>query len=406
MAEETWSKIEGMVVAGSLDPMKLAEELKHENVVASLVWYDATPELVGVTLAAEGDQVATMGKRARTIKPGPSIESVAEKIAEKFSAEVMLGDVQVDRFVEESDTDAEGDTEDTDVPAGKEEAAPKLPIRVVEISATPSSAIPLLAAFEGIDVAEIPHDEERRILLAQVPAHRSGWHFGDAPLVRLTVQGDEFHAHYMPHDDPEEIITYNWGMNEVIVAGGKGWEGDTPENVIDLVGAREDIRSIHDAVPGVDAEAAYEASKMRGSAAVTKFVRALGLNPEVAEFLLGWLSLDQIPEATVHHARGISNAIGRSVDILLDERRAESSFWEAYKETVRSKPWLIPAIAGVEVAVATGLLIVGRKRDAKCPIGGKVATGLAVALLFDAAADTALARLTLRRIERHEERRR
>jgi hypothetical protein len=36
-----------MVIAGALDPLKLAEELKRESVVASLVWYDKTPELVG-----------------------------------------------------------------------------------------------------------------------------------------------------------------------------------------------------------------------------------------------------------------------------------------------------------------------------------------------------------------------
>ena len=44
MAEDTWSKVEGMVIAGALDPLKLAEELKRESVVASLVWYDKTPE--------------------------------------------------------------------------------------------------------------------------------------------------------------------------------------------------------------------------------------------------------------------------------------------------------------------------------------------------------------------------
>ena len=404
MAEDTWSKVEGMVIAGALDPLKLAEELKRESVVASLVWYDKTPELVGVTVAEQEDQVATLTKRGRVFRPGPSIQELAEKIAEKFAAEVMLGDVQVDRFQRVDDEDVEDaapEVASTEDKAGAAEGE-SLPIRVVEISATPSSAIPLLAAFEGVDVAELPHDEHRAILLAQVPAHRSGWHFGDAPLVRLTLQGDEFHAHFMPEDDPESVITYNWGMNELVVAGAKGWEGNIADEVHDLVGARGDIAAIHDAVPGVDVEGAFEATKMRGSAAVTKFVRSLGLDPQVAEFLLGWLTVEQVSGATVHHARGISNAIGRSVDILLNERKSEASFWDSYTHLVRSKPWLVPTIAVGEVAAAVALLVGGRKRDGVRTIGGKVATGLAFVLLTDAIADTTLARLTAQRAERHE----
>lgn len=397
MTEETWSKVEGMVIAGSLDPMKVAAELKHEGIVASLGWYDATPQLVGITLAAQDGQVATLTKRGKVLRRGPAIEEVAQKLAETFSAEVMLGDVQVDNFVSEGDGG--------ELSAADEADSLDLPIRVVEISAAPSSSIPLLAAFEGVDVAEMPHDEQRRILLAQIPSRRSGWHFGDPPLVRLTVQGEEFHAHYMPNDDPEGVITYNWGMNEVIVAGAKGWEGEIPEEVLELVGARGDIQAIHDAVPGVDVEAAFEATKMRGSAAVTKLVRALGLPPETGEFLLGWLSLEQVPGTEVHHARGISNAIGRSVDILLDEKSEESSFWEAYKRIVRAKPWLVRAVAVGEAATAAALLYAGRPRNGVRSLGAKVVTGLAGLLLLDAVADTTLARLTLRRIERHEARR-
>ena len=405
MAEEVWSKVEGRVIAGTLDPLELAEELKRESVVASLVWYDKTPELVGVTVAAQEDHVATLTKRGRVFKAGPSVEDLAEMIAEKFAAEVLLGDFQVDKFERaDEEPEAEGDGPEASVTGDDSgDTAVPLPIRVAEISATPSSAIPLLAAFEGVDVAELPHDEHRRILLAQVPAHRSGWHFGDAPLVRLTLQGDEFHAHFMPEDDPESVVTYNWGMNEVVVAGAKGWEGKIADEVHDLVGARGDVVAIHDAVPGVDAEGAFEATKMRGSAAVTKFVRSLGLDPQVAEFLLGWLTVEQVSGATVHHARGISNAIGRSVDILLNERKNEASFWDAYTHLVRSKPWLIPTIAVGEIAAATGLLVGGRKRDGVRSTGGKVATVLAVILLVDAVADTTLARLTARRAERHEE---
>lgn len=400
MAEETWEKVEGMVIAPTLDPNELAKELVAENVIATLAWYDASPQLVGITVAADGDSIATISKRGKHVKPGASLTEVAQRIAEKFSAEVRLGDVQVDNFVEAEEVAA---AEALDEDEAKKVAV--LPIRVAEISATPSSAIPLLAAFEGVDLAELPHDEDRRLLLSQIPGNRSGWAFGDAPVVRLTMQGDEFHAHFMPEDDPEAVITYNWGMNELVVAGGKGWEKDTPEEVVDLVGSRSDILAIHDAVPGSDAEAAVEATKLRGAAAVTHFVRALGLDPQVGEFLLGWLSLEQVGGATIHHARGVSNAIGRSVDILLNERRAqkETGFWDFYTEIVRSKPWLVPTVAVGEVALAAGLLIGGRRVNGVRSAGARWATAAGVLLLIDAVSDTTLARLTARKMERKEE---
>ncbi len=400
MAEENWERVEGLVIAGALDPKELAKELASENVIATLEWYDATPQLVGVTVAVDGDKVATITKRGRTIKPGPSVEEVAQKVAEKFHAEVRLGDVQVDNFVgpeEVAEAEAQEEAELKKVGA--------LPIRVAEISATPSSAIPLLAAFEGVDLAELSHDEERKLLLSQIPGSRSGWAFGDAPVVRLTMQGDEFHAHFMPEDDPETVITYNWGMNELIVAGGRGWEKEAPEEVIDLVGSRDDILEIFAAVPGTDADAAVEAMKLRGSAAVTHFVRALGLDPQVGEFLLGWLTLEQVTGAKMHHARGVSNAIGRSVDILLNERRAEREvgLWDLYTEVVKNKPWLVPTLAVGEVLIAAGLLIGGRRQNGVRSTGSRWATAAGVVLLIDAVADTTLARLTARKMERKSE---
>ena len=90
------------------------------------------------------------------------------------------------------------------------------------------------------------------------------------------------------------------------------------------------------------------------------------------------------------------------MDILLNERKSEASFWDSYTHLVRSKPWLVPTIAVGEVAAAVALLVGGRKRDGVRTIGGKVATGLAFVLLTDAIADTTLARLTAQRAERHE----
>ena len=107
----------------------------------------------------------------------------------------------------------------------------------------------------------------------------------------------------------------------------------------------------------------------------------------------------------MHHARGVSNAIGRSVDILLNERRAEREvgLWDLYTEVVKNKPWLVPTLAVGEVLIAAGLLIGGRRQNGVRSTGSRWATAAGVVLLIDAVADTTLARLTARKMERKSE---
>lgn len=399
MTEKVWFKIEGMVVAGSLDPYKVAKLLKNHGVVAHLEWYEATPELLGLTVACDGEHVGVLGKRSKHIKTGPTVKEVAELIADKFSAEVMLGDVQVDKFVGFDEGEDEAASRFASIVEGTE----KLPIRVAELSHIPSSAIPLLAAFEGVDIAELDHDEERRILLTQVPARRVGWQFGEPPMVVLSQQGDEFKAQFIPDDDPENVVTFNWGMKELTVAGAKGWEKGAGQEIEELVGSFPTVAIIHQAVPGVDLEAAFEASQLSGPEAAGKFIQALGLNPQIAEFLSGQITLEQVTGATLHHARGISNAIGRSVDILLDERRGDLGFWDDYTRTLEDKPWVIPTLAGAQAALALLLLVTGRKQEGKRSRGAKFATVGGLSLLLNAASNVALARRVILKMERHRE---
>lgn len=390
MTDSNWFRVEGMVIAGQLDPRQLAEYLRKESIVAQLEWFDVSPELVGIRVAYNGENVGKLSARGKKVQPGPTLLGFATGVAETFEAEVMIGEVSVDHFVEKA----------ADKPQTAEAKQDAAPIRVVEISATPSSAIPLLAAFEGVDIGEIDHSADTRALLAQVPSHRKGWHFGDAPLVALTVQGDEFEALLIRDEDPENVVSYNWGMNELTVVGAKGWEGETPMDIHALVGSFADIEEMQKAVPGADLASAFAATQSRGPAAVRQFVHALGLEEDVAEFLLGWLTLEQVESATVHYARGISNAIGRSVDMLLEERQEGSRFWEIYSNMISSKPWLIPMISSLEVAAGTSLLIISRRRGEKRTVAAKFGTAVGVMLLVDSVAELTLAKYTLWREER------
>lgn len=392
MTDVEWTRVEGMVIGSDLDPMRLAQLLADRSVVAELEWYEKTPQLVGIRVASDGKKVATLTKRGRVFHAGLTLEDLVDELANDLKAEVMIGGVTVDAT-------PEGNVDDAPDEAAAEG---KVPTRIVEIGHTPASAVPLMAAFEGVDIAELDLPDDKRLLASVVPSHRGGWYFGDVPVVTLTMDGDEFQAFLVPEDDPESVITYNWGMKELIVAGAQGWE-KIPESAQDLVGARPEIQAIHDAVPGIDAEAAFEATQVRGAAAVRKLVAALGLSSDVADFLLGTRGIEQISGATVHRARGISNAIGRSVDILIDERQEGSRFWDGYTNLVTSKSWLIPAATALEAAGGLALLVLGRKRNGSRSTAGKIGTVVGSILMIDSVAQNALAKYMGLKVDRREE---
>ncbi len=392
MTDKTWERVEGMVIAPDLDPKKLAKDLKDRGVVAQLDWFQATPSLVGISVGVQDGAVATLSKRGKHLKPGPQLVDLVGELAKSLRGEVMIGEASV--F--EMDEDAPSVQEAAETEQQNDEL-----VRLVEIGRTPASAIPLLAAFEGVDIAEVQLPDDKRLLAAQLPGNRQDWYFGDLPLVVLSMRGDEFKAFFVEADDPESVVSYNWGMEELTVAGAQGWELEIPENVEVLVGTRADIETIHQAVPGVDVEAAVEASTLRGPAAVRKFVRALGLRSDIAEFLLGNIGVQQISGATVHQARGISNAIGRSVDIIIDEKQEGSKFWNVYTDLITSKPWLVPVVTSTEAIVGASLLFAGRKRDGARGGLAKVGTAAGVWLLVDSLAQAALAKYTAMRSYRH-----
>ncbi len=394
MTDNTWERVEGMVIAPDLDPKALAKDLKDRAVVAQLDWFEATPSLVGISVGVRDGVVATLSSPGEDLEPGPQLVDLVKELAEALHGEVMVGDASFFAM------DQDQDTASVQEAATSQDQGDQV-VRLVEIGSTPASAIPLLAAFEGVDIAEVQLSGDKRLLAAQLPGNRQDWYFGDLPLVVLSMRGDEFKAFFVGTDDPESIISYNWGMQNLTVAGGCGWDKEIPENAEALVGTRADIEAIHEAVPGIDVDAAVAASAMRGPKAVRAFVSALGLRPDIAEFLLGNIGLQQISGATLHHARGISNAIGRSVDIIIDEKQEGSKFWNAYTDLITSKPWLIPVVTGAEVVVGASLLFAGRKRDGVRGGLARAATAAGVWLLLDSLAQTALAKYTAMRAYRH-----
>ncbi len=392
--ENVWSTVEGMVVAGSLDPYALAKFFQDQSVVAQMDWYEASPGLVGLKVVTDGTHVGRLTPKAQTLKVGETIADLAKRIAEKFGAEVLLGDTNADSFQGEPPA-VENLIE--------EEPSEQDPLRLVEISSTPASAVPLLAAFEGVDIAQLDLLDGNKVLLTQIPAGRSGWVLGELPLVALTMRGEEFQASLLEEGDPEESTNYNWGMEELVVLGGRGWENqDAPDEVRHLVDGYQDMERIVSQLGQGSVSKALAATKERGPQAVTDLVSALALPTDVAQFLLGRITVEQVAGAKVHYARGVSNAIGRSVDILIEDRQHQSKYWQAYTKLVTTKPWLVPLVASAESLV--GLLLIGASRAKNGKRSGlrKLGTLAGVALLVDSIGEVTLAKYTRWREQRNQ----
>lgn len=312
---QNWTRIEGMIIGHDLDPSVVATELKERAILAQLEWFPASPQLLGLNIAVAEERVATVPADSTEVTPGPTPSQLAEELAILFDAEVRIGNATSDQLPDGESPLGRVWPSDEDAPETVETA----PTRIVEIGRTPASSVPLLAALEGVDLGDLELADGHRALLAELPPEKEGWNFGDLPLVTLSMSDGEFQVFLVTDDHLENIVSHNWGMDAAIVPGGHDKASELPTDVTDLVGDRLDLMEIAHAVPGSDADALWASVATTGEESVWKVVRALGLPGSVAGFLLGTTDAEDVEGVSVHLARGISNAIGRSVDIMMGQ---------------------------------------------------------------------------------------
>ena len=252
MAQD-WTRIEGMIIGHDLDPAVVAGELKERAILAQLEWLPSSPQMLGLNVAVANDHIATVPAGSTEVVPGPTPAELADELAILFEAEVRIGNATADHLPEGgSPLGSVWPSDDA-----SDEAAESTSTRIVEIGRTPASSVPLLAALEGIDLGDLELADDHRALLAELPAEKEGWNFGDLPLVTLSVTDGEFQVFLVTDDHLEHIVSHNWGMDAAIVPGGHDKAIDLPGDVIDLVGDRLDLLSIAQAVPGADADALW-----------------------------------------------------------------------------------------------------------------------------------------------------
>lgn len=385
MTDTPWTRVEGMMIASQLDPAEVAQALREKDVLVQLEWFEATPQLLGLNVAVADGRVATIAEGSTEAVPGLTVTELAQDLAQRFNAEVRLGSEHADALSQNESPLADflpDEVDDTETP-----------VRIVEIGRTPASSVPLLAALEGVDVADIELEDGYRALLAEIPEEKSGWNFGDLPLVSLTMTDGDLHLYLVTDDHLEHVLTYNWGMTVRIVVGSSSVEAVDPA-VVDLVGDRPALREIAAHVPGADVDALLAAQELRGAEAITGVVQALALPHGVAEFLSGTIEASDVEGAVLHAARGISNAIGRSVDIMMTSTEdAQTAIQKAYMAVVSERPWIISTLATLEAAVGASMLV-STVKTPKPRSGWKIFAGVfGGAMLVDAFAEIALARV-------------
>ena len=386
-----FDRVEGVIIAEELKPSEVAEFINSLRVVAAIDWYDRTPNLMGLTLAAEGRTLATVNDFGEIVA-SMEAEDLALDLATRFHAEVMIGEVAADALPDGAHVS------DEHVEYSRDGIS-----TVIELTRTPASSVPLFAALEGIDIAvkELGHDWR-----ALVYTVRAGSTVGitDYPSVLLTMAEGDFEAILAAEND-EDVTIYNWGLQTRTLAAGHT-SGRIAEEAERLVGAVSDLRVIASAIEGADVAAAVASAQLRGPRAVSAFIRALGLPAAFAGVLLGERDLHDLGGVEIHEARGITNAIGRSVDkILVEPDSTDSPLWSVYHQVAVERPWIVRAAAAVEASIGTGLIINALRRGATPRSGWRILGGIIGAVMVtDSVAEVALAGYLGKRAQRSKER--
>ncbi|MDO5720359.1 MAG: hypothetical protein Q4P05_06445 [Actinomycetaceae bacterium] len=387
---QQWDRVEGIIIAEHLDPKTVAEFINTTGVIAAMDWYERTPHLIGLTLVSQERRLATVND-VNEIVASTEFEDFALDVATEFNAEVMIGDVSADALPEDADLEAEIDS-----------ATDKT--TVVELTQTPASSIPLLAALEDIDIASVQLDGDWRALVYEMEGEESPVLVGDYPMVLLARNGEEFKALLAVDDDPESMTMFNWGMSTRTLCGGHA-NDDVSRLAEELVGARTDLREIAQAFPNADASAAENTAQLEGVNAVDAFVRALGIPSSIADVLLGRIAIEDVPGVEFNDARGIANAIGRSVDKMLTEPESTGSkLWETYHKVAVERPWIVRLAASVEASVGATLIVNAFRRRNRRSVWTVAGGIFGTMMIVDSIAEVSLAKYLGLRAERHAQR--
>ena len=394
-ATQRWNRTEGVLVAPGSTPDDVAARLRERAVVARLEWYPASAHLLSITLLldAEGRVAVTPPSRGGVV-PGAGVSELAEGLARELGADVTIGPASFNALPE--------GVELPEVSAG-----PSPMSRTVVVSPLSAYMVPLQATLleRPLAVASAPGIDRRIVMYSGEGAELGafGWDDESLPAIIFRVDERDMTVRAVLTGESEDDAVYSWSMTSRYVWGGVEEPGPALSALVnEMLTDSTDASLIARAVPDADVEAATAALAVEGIEGLAQMLAALGLPAWVESVLTGRLAPVEVPGVVVHEPRGLSNAVGRSVGLMLaDPSVPGSAFWQSYVRAVTETPWLVRAGAALEAGLGGALIgaaIRRRGRTGRLP-GGLIAVG--ALLMVDAVAETSLASWT-----RHKELRR
>ena len=390
-ATQRWNRTEGVLVAPGSTPDDVAARLRERAVVARLEWYPASAHLLSITLLsdAEGRVAVTPPSRGGVV-PGMGVSELAEGLARELGADATIGPASFDALPE--------DVELPEVSAG-----PSPMSRTVVVSPLSAYMVPLQATLleRPLAVASAPGIDRRIVMYSGEGAELGafGWDDESLPAIIFRVDERDMTVRAVLTGESEDDAVYSWSMTSRYVWGGVEEPGPALSALVnEMLTDSTDASLIARAVPDADVEAATAALAVEGVEGLAQMLAALGLPAWVESVLTGRLAPVEVPGVVVHEPRGLSNAVGRSVGLLLaDPSTPGSAFWQGYVRTVTDKPWAVRGAALLEAGLGGALVgaAVRRRRSTGSIPGGMAAVG--AFLLVDAITEVSLASWTRHR---------
>lgn len=380
-ARRTWVRTEGVIVAPGRDPED-AEELLHAyGVVARLDWFPSTPHLIGLALLTDVQQRVAITQAHGGVKAGPKVSELVEELATRLKASVTIGPATFNAL-------PAGDIDLSEMPEYDSSAD-----RTVVVSPLPAYTVPLQATLmeRPFSVASLP-ELGRRLIMSQgggLELGAFGWEMEALPALVLSNIDGDLSVRAVISDDSEEDAIFSWSMTTRDVWGDVSTPGPALKKLADeLLADVTDASVIAQVLPSADLEAIAHSLTLPGLDGVRALLEALQLPAWIADVLTGTIAPSEAPGAVIHEPRGLTNAVGRSVGMMLSDPHSPSQeTYQGFVRLVTDKPWLIAGLNAVQGAAGLALIARARSRQRQT---GRAQTSLWVAgalLLLDTAID-------------------
>lgn len=377
----TWQRTDGTLLA--LDAASHRDQLEQyftaHSIPAVLEFHPNAPYLVGVRLYVNDDgRVATAGAR---LLPGLELEDLAEDIAERFGFDVLVGEIAVEDEEEHGDDHEHGES----CACGEEDACSE-GVRVLTITSAPTDHLPTLARTVGEPITVAPAGANTVVLTdaGGVFPGLEGFPDEALPVVQLMLDGDD--RSVVAHSEDYAPTTLTWGTTRVVVPGTPEPNDEMRSLLEALASDDDDARAIASVTVGAELDRVRAALAAPAADGPRLLVEALGLDPEIAEFVEGSRPAAEVPGAHVVEPAGpvaaLRTSLGYAVEDVSELKLVElaGSFEESRPVAARS--------LSVAQGVAGAALLIRAARAGRPWRAAGVTTG--VLLVVDALGELAL----------------